>query len=69
MVVTIPDNTPDELIWHVSPIDDLREHVTSGAKGQCWCHPRVEEEDSGYVVIHNSMDGREQYEAGERRPS
>jgi hypothetical protein len=51
-------------ILHVVPIDDLREHSTDSDK-PCWCHP--EEEDG--VIVHNSMDGREKFETGERKMS
>lgn len=50
---------------HVTPVDDLREHVESRT---CWCRP-VEDSDEPSVVIHNAMDGREAYETGERKPS
>lgn len=43
---------------HVTPIDDLREHILD--KGTCWCHPDHDEENDIYV--HHSMDGREAYE-------
>ena len=46
----------DDLV-HVLPIKDLREHRCSVA---CWCKPEL---DDG-VVIHNSMDRREEYECG-----
>jgi hypothetical protein len=54
----------DQRIWqvvgnHVLPVDDLREHCMKN----CWCRPT---EDEG-VVVHNSVDGREFYERGERR--
>lgn len=42
---------------HVLPIKDLREHEASI---DCWCKPK---EDEG-VIIHNSMDRREEYENG-----
>lgn len=32
---------------------------------ECWCQPR---EVDG-VLVHNSADGREAFETGERRPS
>lgn len=48
---------------HVYPINDLRHHELDGEK--CWCKPQ--EEDG--VIIHNSMDGREKYETGERKTS
>ena len=46
---------------HVVPVNDLREHDTSGTP--CWCDAI---EDDG-VVIHNAMDERETYEEG-RKP-
>lgn len=51
---------------HVYPVDDLRAHDTSGR--DCWCRPRVEDEGGHQIVVHNSMDGRERYETGERKP-
>lgn len=45
----------------VIPVDDLREHSLTG----CWCEPR---DDEG-VVVHHSLDRRELYEDGERKPS
>lgn len=45
---------------HVYPVDDLREHVLKGVA--CWCRPELDEEYE--VVIHNSMDRREEYEEG-----
>ena len=47
---------------HVVPLNDLREHESSRS---CWCRPRQDEE-CGHVWIHDSMDGREFYERGER---
>lgn len=47
---------------HVVPIDDLREHESDG----CWCRP--EDDEDGFTV-HNSMDGREAFENGQRKPS
>ncbi len=38
---------------HVSPNDDLREHVTNG--DPCPCMPRI----VNGVTVHNSYDGRE----------
>lgn len=48
---------------HVEPINDLIEHDTSG-QAECVCGPRtrpVKREDGsvGWVVTHNSLDGRE----------
>jgi len=50
--------------WHVIPISDLREHEDTPS---CWCKPTLDEEPD--VFVHNAMDGREQYETGERLPS
>lgn len=54
---------------HVFPVGDLREHVTEGwPRARCWCCPEAEEQDGGTVVVHQSMDRREEYEQG-RKPS
>lgn len=47
---------------HVVPLDDFREHALSS---DCWCLPMVDDD----IVIHQSMDGREAYENGERKPN
>ena len=47
-------------LYHVVPEGDLKDHITDGT--DCWCHP---EEDDG-VIVHNSADGREDYESGKR---
>ena len=50
-------------VWkHIYPMNDLREHILEGRS--CWCKPTLDEED--LLVIHNSLDGREQVETGER---
>ena len=56
-------------LWHVYPTNDLKDHDI-GNTTDCWCHPRVEEcaANNGYIAIHNSMDGREDYETGKRNP-
>lgn len=48
-------------VYHVYPLNDFREHDTSGVK--CWCNPTIDEYE---VVIHNSMDRREEYEQGRK---
>jgi hypothetical protein len=50
---------------HVEPIGDLIEHDTSGVP--CVCGPKerpVKADDGsvGWVVVHNSLDGRERSE-------
>lgn len=47
---------------HCVPIDDLREHMDE----DCPCRPT--QDDPGFW-IHNSFDGREAFEEGERKPS
>lgn len=47
---------------HVMPAGDLREHEVDE---DCWCEPFM----SDGITVHNSADGREGYERGERRPS
>lgn len=50
---------------HVLPINDLIEHDDDG--DQCPCGPTVEavfrdDGSNGWMVVHHSLDGREQYE-------
>lgn len=59
-------NNHRKLPWKVQglqviPVDDLREHSLKN----CWCEPR----DEDGVIVHNTLDGRELYERGERKPS
>jgi hypothetical protein len=51
--------------FHVYPTNDLIEHDTE--TDDCICGPEIQpvETDSGginWVIVHNSLDGREQYE-------
>lgn len=55
--------TPTDDVWHILPIDDLRDHEPSK---DCWCHPTLDDETEEFY-IHHSMDGRELYESGERK--
>lgn len=53
--------------YHVTPVDDLIEHDTSGDEA-CICGPDtvpVERGDGsfGWLVSHHSLDGRELHEA------
>jgi len=50
---------------HVVPVGDLREHLSSK---DCWCNP-TEDEECPEIYIHHSMDGREAFETGERKPT
>jgi len=47
----------------VAPVDDLKVHVHGMG---CWCKPVLQE---GIIVVHNSADGREAFETGERKVS
>lgn len=49
--------------WQVIPEDDLKEHELSP---DCWCKPEVTEDD---LCVHNSADGREDFETGKRKHS
>lgn len=45
---------------HVIPIDDIKEH---SELPYCSCKPKVQiVEYGGMLIIHNSFDGREQWE-------
>jgi hypothetical protein len=46
---------------HVYPVHDLREHSLH----DCWCGPF---DDEG-ITVHNTLDGREFHERGERQMS
>ncbi len=55
-----------EKIYHVVPLNDLREHDASCEMVmglplcRCKCDPKYDDtEPPGMVVIHNSYDGRE----------
>ena len=48
--------------WHVIPVNDLKPHIDSP---KCWCNPFQDDD----VYVHHSMDGREKYETGERKPT
>lgn len=57
-------------VINTHPLGDLHEHRTDGADGRlCWCRPRVIEAFGGMNIVHNSADGREAFETGERKPS
>lgn len=48
------------MIWHVIPINDLKEHVEVST---CACEPKIISLDEGDImVVHNSYDGREAVE-------
>jgi hypothetical protein len=53
VVTTLDDGTRC-----VYPTNDLRPHTI---EGECWCDPF---EDDG-VIVHNSMDRREEHERGQ----
>ena len=51
-------------IYHIIPENNFRDHDESS---DCWCKPKSDEGDR--LFIHNSMDGREKFETGERKYS
>jgi len=57
---------PCDRTLHVVPLGDLREHETERT---CWCRPRLEIEGAYWILVHNSLDGREAFEEGRRKPS
>jgi len=62
-----------ENVWHVLPNNDWKPHVDGCSidfsNGQplcaCPCKPKVVAEFSGFIIIHNSFDGREGLEWAE----
>lgn len=52
-------------ITHVVPCNDTRLHKLCHT---CWCEPDVDAEDP-FMLVHESADGRENYEIGLARPS
>ena len=52
--------------WHVTPIGDLKEHEESE---ECWCDPECHYRGLTKIIVHNSMDRREDYETGKRKPN
>lgn len=51
-------------ILHCVPVDDLRAHELN-QDGTCWCHP-IEDNEKADFWVHNSLDGRENYEEGRK---
>lgn len=49
----------------IYPEDDLRPHQIEGSG--CWCQPYFEDDKT--LLIHRSMDEREYYEDGRKKPS
>lgn len=56
-----------EHCYHVYPINDERDHILkldwdvnkNGPTCLCKCNPKIKEEGVGYLIVHNSFDGRE----------
>jgi hypothetical protein len=51
------------MLYEIIPLDDLSQHISGEG---CWCEPEMDEETE--MLIHNSADGREDYETGKRMP-
>ncbi len=52
-------------IRHVTPNDDTFPHNLAS---DCWCGPSTDD-DAPSVMVHNSADGREAFETGQRKLS
>lgn len=51
----------------IYPIQDLRKHDLLSR--HCWCEPEIERyDDEGTIIKHRSLDRREDYEEGWRKP-
>jgi hypothetical protein len=50
---------------HMVPTFDTKPHICRSDR-KCWCNPHYDEHND--VMIHNSADGREDYEEGWRLP-
>lgn len=47
-------------MWHIFPVNDLKEHTLSS---DCLCSPKIVMGDKGVIfVIHNAYDCRERLE-------
>lgn len=49
---------------HIYPISDLYEHYNTMT---CPCRPVVQWQGEGFLVTHNSFDGRERFEIGNKK--
>lgn len=45
--------------YHITPTNDLKEHEEAKT---CWCNPREENYLGADVIVHNSLDRREEFE-------
>lgn len=55
-------------VLHVCPAGDLVEHDTATTEPDCVCGPTVQpvergDGSMGWLIVHHSLDGREQPEA------
>lgn len=57
---TDENDDPFDTDVHVLPANDLKPHETSR---RCWCCP-AEDTEAPCVVVHNSLDQREQHQHG-----
>jgi hypothetical protein len=56
-------------VLHVAPVGDLITHDTSTEEAVCVCGPTtkpIKRDDGsvGWLIVHNSLDGRELHEEG-----
>lgn len=52
-------------IYHVTPNNDLYDHIDVVGDVECPCMPDYQEENNCLIVVHNSFDGREESEGGD----
>lgn len=53
-------------VWHVIPMGDIHPHLDECIIDEdgdpickCHCDPSTHLEEAGYIIVHNSFDGRE----------
>lgn len=56
-------------VLHIYPLNDINEHfleciypITGYPYCPCSCKPEFKEENDNLLILHNSYDGREQFE-------
>ena len=62
-------NIEPEMVFHVLPVNDFKPHIESltyppigEPYSECECLPKFQIEEDRVLVIHNSFDGRENFE-------
>lgn len=50
-------SVPLKSVQHLYPVEDEFEHILEVGIHSCWCNPDIT--NDGFLIIHNSFDGRE----------